>query len=255
MRREPLLDKAILEDLYFVQHLSLARIAELTQTNYRWVRDSFRAHGLRWRTKREAVSCRPPMGQETRRKIAAARTGTKDSPDTAARKRATLARVGAWMTTVPADDPRRVRQREAAAAAMRRPDVRDACSIKKTQQIQSGTYYARGYHESPKAGRVYYMSGWELRRFQELDHDPQVISYRVQPCAVPYEWHGEPHRYTPDLLIQYADGSTVLEEIKPWKIVTQDRIRQGRITARLEAGQKYAAGQGWGWRIFSYPGR
>lgn len=118
--------------------------------------------------------------------------------------------------------------------------------------IQSGRYYSRGYYQSPKAGRVYYMSGWELRRYKEFDADPCVACYSVQPCSIPYLWDGSTHRYIPDVLVEYVDGSKVLEEIKPLQIVERDAQGSGRIAVKLRAGETFAQQQGWGWRLFSY---
>jgi hypothetical protein len=250
-RKHALLTKEVLLDLYFDQKFSMPRIAEMRGVPYSVVRASFRACGLRWRTKSEARAGRS-WNEATKAKISAAHLGRKDSPETAAKKRAALARVCAWTVGVPYDDPRRVRQRKAVADAMRRPEVRERCSIVRTKMIQSGRYYSRGYYQSPKAGRVYYMSGWELRRYKEFDADPCVACYSVQPCSIPYLWDGSTHRYIPDVLVEYVDGSKVLEEIKPLQIVERDAQGSGRIAVKLRAGETFAQQQGWGWRLFSY---
>jgi len=135
---------------------------------------------------------------------------------------------------------------------MRRPEVRDAISKLRVRQIQAGGYYDRGYHDSPKAGRVYFMSGWEKRRWADLDADPEVVRYERSPCAIPYEWDGSTHRYVPDVLIHYNDGSTMLEEIKPEKLLTRFHKGQAQLLAKVQAGQAHATAQGWGWRVFSY---
>lgn len=250
-RRQELLSKAQLEELYFDQGMSLTQIAEVTGTNYRLVRDSFKKHGLSWRSKSEARIGRA-WDEATKAKIAASRRGFKDAPETAARKRAILASVSDWMKYAPPEDPRRLRHREAVAAAMKRPEVRDALSRLRVSQIQAGGYYDRGYHDSPKAGRVYYMSGWELQRWQELDQDPEVTQYMRSPCCIPYQWEGSLHRYVPDVLITYRNGSKILEEIKPLPLLRNPSKWQGKLLAKVRAGEDFAKVQGWGWRIFSY---
>lgn len=251
-RVHPLIEAPVLEDLYFQQRLSIQDIAELTGTNIRLVRDSMTAAGLVWRSKSEAGqghSC----SEDTRAKISARRSGTKDSAETAARKREVLAPYWGWSKGLTADtDERIARMRDAVRAYMRQPAVREATSKLRVQQIQAGDYYDRGYHDSPKAGRVYYMSGWEQRRWQELDEDPQVVTYQRSPCAVPYDWEGSVHRYVPDVLIQYEDGSKMLEEIKPIKLLTRPHKGQAKLLAKMEAGRLHAEEQGWGWRVFSY---
>lgn len=251
-RRHPIITKEQLIDMYFNQKMSLDSIARETQTNYRCVRDSFKVHGLTWRSKSEAGFTKPPMDDETKGKISEARTGFKDTDETKEKKRVILASICNWTKGVPEDDPRRVRQREASAAAMRRPEVRDALSLSRVRQIQTGGFYGRGYHESPKVGRVYYMSGWELRRWIDLDADPTVVTYMRSPCWIPYQWEGDMHRYVPDVLITYMDGLKVLEEIKPLALLTNYSQWQAKLLAKVKVGEDFAKTQGWIWRVFSY---
>ena len=254
-RVHPLIEAPVLEDLYFQQRLSLPRIAERLGVPYSLVRASMRAAGLQWRTKSEARTGRP-WDEATKAKIAAAHQGLKDTPETAARKREILASHCGWSKGLTAEtDGRVARMRDAVGAYMRQPAVRDAVSKLRVQQIQAGGFWDRGYHESPKVGPVYYMSGWEQRRWQELDADPQVVTYQRSPCAVLYDWDGSVHRYVPDVLIHYDDGSKVLEEIKPLSLLVKPHKGQAKLLAKVQAGAEYAATQGWGWRIFSYPSR
>lgn len=94
-RTQPLLEREVLERLYFDQSLSIQKVADKTGTNARLVRDSFTAHGLAWRSRSESMTgiVRSP---ETRAKISAARTGKKDKPEVAAKKREVLRRVNGW---------------------------------------------------------------------------------------------------------------------------------------------------------------
>lgn len=253
-RTHEILDKGLLERLYFQEGWGLSAIALLTGTNYRLVRDSFRFYGLVWRTKSEA-SKGHFVSETTKVKISDARKGWKDAPDVADKKRKILAGICNWMLGVPVDDSRRIRQHEALVKAMRRPEVRSKLSERRTQEIMAGTYWKRGTHVSPKAGAVHYQSGWELRRWKELDEDPTVLSYRRSPCAISYIWEDTQRNYIPDILITYQDGTHVLEEIKPESIVVQAFKEGNRTAAKLRAGQKYAEVNGWGWRVFWYPNR
>ena len=73
-RIQPLLEREVLGLLYFDQKLSIQKIADHTGTNVRLVRDSFKAHGLVWRSRSEALmgTVRSPA---TRAKISAAQRG------------------------------------------------------------------------------------------------------------------------------------------------------------------------------------
>lgn len=73
----------------------------------------------------------------------------------------------------------------------------------------------RGHHESPKAGKVYYRSSYELVAYKKLDDDPTVLTYKTEAIAIPYEWGGITRNYLPDLCITYVDGKELIVEIKP----------------------------------------
>lgn len=134
---------------------------------------------------------------------------------------------------------------------MRTREWREAQSRRKAIQIAAGGYWARGYHQSPKVGRVYFMSSWEELRWSDLDNDPEVVTYRVQPCRIPYQWGGITRNYVPDVLITYSDGTEVLEEIKPRRKV-EAAADTSKLAAKLRAGAAFAESNGWQWRLFSY---
>jgi len=256
-RVHSLIDEGTLRALYFDQGMSLAGVAKATGTNYRVVRDSFRAHGLQWRTKSEARGSRP-LSAETRAKIAVSRRGQKDTSEVAAKKRKILDTAGGrgWNRGLTAEtDARVARQRAASLAVVSTPEWRAAQSKRKAAQIAAGGYYDRGYYNSDKAGRIYYMSGWERRRWEELDQDPKVLRFERHPCQIRYPWKGILRRYLPDVLIYYTDGRVVLEEIKPRRIVEDARKKQNRVAAKLDAGARHAQQRGWEWRILSYRSR
>ena len=160
-RKHALIDKQTLTQLYFDEGLALRAIAAVTGTNYRLVRDSFKAHGLPWRSKSEARAGRS-WDETTKAKIAVSRTGQKDAPE--------------------------------------------------------------------------------------------VVAFTRHPCRVPYSWKGSEHLYLPDVLIEYADGSAVLEEIKPLRVAQDARAKGNKLATKLTAGEAHARANGWGWRIFSYDG-
>jgi hypothetical protein len=198
-RTQPLLEREILEGLYFDQGLSLHKIAKAVP--YSLVRDSFRAHGLKWRSEAMTGIVRSP---ETRAKISAARTGKKDK-------------------------------------VARTPAYRAKMSRIVTQRLRTtGAGFLRGYYESPKAGRVFYMSLWELFRFQELDGDPDVLMSKPQPCSIPYPWEGTTKHYTPDILVIYEGRTPELEEIKPRRVIENDKLNTGR---------RFAHSRGWTFKV------
>ena len=252
-RKHAIIDKATFTRLYFDEGLSLRAIASKTNTNYRLVRDSFKAAGLSWRTKSQARAGRV-WDEATKAKISEARSGQKDAPEVAAQKRKQLAIAGGrgWNKGLTAaTDERVARQREASIEVMRTSEFREACSRRAADRIAQGGYWSRGFYDSGKGGRAYYMSGWELRRWKELDADPKVVGFQVQLCRIPYDWEG--HRnYVPDVLIRYTDGSTVLEEVKSRALLERPHKGQAKLLAKMRAGEKHAAANGWSWRVFGY---
>lgn len=49
--------------------------------------------------------------------------------------------------------------------------------------------------------------------FREFDSN--VIAYATQPITYSYDYYGKSRSYTPDALVQYKDGYSEFEEIKP----------------------------------------
>ena len=251
-RKHPLLTREQIQGTYFEQGMSMPRMAQHFEVPYSLVRDSFKAHGLSWRTKSEARAGRP-WDDATKAKIAAAHTGLKDAPEVAARKREILASSWGWNKGLTAaTDPRIARNAAAVRATCQTPEFRARASKSKVAQIEAGNYWNRGYVETKKEGRLYFMSSWEKRRWLELDTDPRVVNFTRHPCRVSYQWNGNQHLYLPDVLIKYDDGSKVLEEIKPLMLLERPHKGQARLLAKVQAGKDYAASQGWGWRVFSY---
>lgn len=254
-RTQPLLERETLEDLYFQQGLSIQKVADRTGTNIRLVRDSFTEHGLTWRSRSQAMTGLV-RSAETRAKVAAARRGTKDRPDVAAKKRAILRRINGWSAGLSKEtDDRVARAAGAFAKVVQTAEFRSAQSRRASERLRTtGNGFVRGWHESPKAGRVHYMSSWELARFGELDADDGVLLYKPQPCSIPYEWEGVTKYYTPDVLVIYEEALPELEEIKPRRVINADKT--GRIAAKLTAGREFAAVHGWPFRVIDRkPGR
>lgn len=105
-------------------------------------------------------------------------------------------------------------------------------------RIKPHSNHKHGYHHSPKCGRVYYRSSYELRYFQILDNDEYVISYHVEPFSIKYRFDGTILSYTPDVLIFYKH-KVVLIEIKPKYWLTSDKNQ-----AKITAGQSYCSDHG-----------
>ena len=81
--------------------------------------------------------------------------------------------------------------------------------------------------------------------FKQLDADSEVISYTVEPFAIPYEFEGRQYNYIPDVLVIYRDDSIELIEIKPIHQVGDERN-----IAKFISAKKYAVSQGYKFKIW-----
>lgn len=114
---------------------------------------------------------------------------------------------------------------------------REAISKAVVKQYQNGfepkLHHLRGWHESPKSGKVYFRSSYEKKAFLKLDADDSVKSYTTESVSVEY-FHPIKQitsSYIIDLLVEYTDGSKKLVEIKPEKWL-MDEV----IICKIEAG-------------------
>lgn len=95
-------------------------------------------------------------------------------------------------------------------------------------------HHLKGWHESPKAGRVYFRSSYEKKAYMKLDKDENVVMYYTEKLDIPY-FHPVKQitsYYLIDLEIEYIDGSKKLVEIKPESWL-DDEI----VIAKIEAGK------------------
>jgi hypothetical protein len=104
-----------------------------------------------------------------------------------------------------------------------------------------------GYHNSPKAGNLYYRSSWELNAFIYLYNNHQVKRYKIEPFGIPYSDHNHDERtYYPDILVEYFDGYEELIEIKPFR-----HLGYPETQSKLLAGLLYSFRNHIGFRIWT----
>jgi len=86
-----------------------------------------------------------------------------------------------------------------------------------------------GYFNSRKNKRmVAFESGLEHDFFLLLEFDPSVLSFEEQPFKLQYECEGSKHYYTPDVLVHYADFSSIYE-VKYQAIIDKDEELQRKL--------------------------
>jgi len=97
--------------------------------------------------------------------------------------------------------------------------------------------YVSGLFWSTKNNKEYtFRSTYEFAYFFILEHDDNVESYIVEPFNILYRSPKDNriHRYIPDIIVLYGDGSMKIIEIKP-KCMTTDPV----VVAKAKAAKKY----------------
>lgn len=99
-------------------------------------------------------------------------------------------------------------------------------------------HHVSGWHESSKAGKVFYRSSYEKKAYLKLDKDNFVKTYFVEKIEVNYfnPVKEITSSYIIDILIEYEDGSKKLVEVKPEKWLSDEvvicKINAAKIKAK-----------------------
>lgn len=132
----------------------------------------------------------------------------------------------------------------------RTKDIRERISKSVTDfQARNPTFankhFKSGWCFSEKAdGEVWVRSSWERRVLAVLDQYEAITEVVVEPFALPYEWDGAVHQYTPDFLVTFDE---VLSEI--WEVKPEDQIKSERNQAKFKAVEGYAQAHGMNFRV------
>jgi len=113
---------------------------------------------------------------------------------------------------------------------------------------------------------IYYRSSWELRVFNYMDRNPEVVKWSSEEIVIPYRSpiDGKRHRYFPDVWMKTKNGDVYLIEIKPFKETIQPKKRS-RITkqylyevktwginsAKWKSAKEYCADRNWKFKIIT----
>lgn len=98
-------------------------------------------------------------------------------------------------------------------------------------------HHRKGWHTSPKAGKIFYRSSYEKRAYLILDNDDLVKTYKTENIAISYY---NPVKeieatYFIDLEVIMVDGTHKLIEIKP-ECWCKDEV----VCAKIEHAEAYA---------------
>lgn len=117
------------------------------------------------------------------------------------------------------------------------------------------------------ASKIVYRSSWERLFMEWLDLNPDVSLWESEEFYIPYisPVDNRQHRYFVDFKVKFANGSTLLIEIKPAHQTKKPVPRKGKKAALLEsevktyavnyakwkAAEKYAAERGMKFAVFT----
>lgn len=130
---------------------------------------------------------------------------------------------------------------------LRKPDISILFALegKRARKVVSrSNAKATGKYPSWKAGRmVHYESIHELNAFRLLDACHEVKSFREQPCRIDYVLNGEKHSHFPDILVELACGSELLE------VKTEFDAAKPEVAKRTEFMMKALPHLGFNYRL------
>lgn len=110
---------------------------------------------------------------------------------------------------------------------------------KKPRRRRRKRAYKTGTYTSTKTGKTCkYRSGWELKYFEHLDTDPDVLDWESEPFTIPYVSNkktGRIRNYIPDVLVRRKSSGVTLEEIKP-----TNKLQKRLVARKIRAGQEWA---------------
>jgi hypothetical protein len=99
-------------------------------------------------------------------------------------------------------------------------------------------HHVTGWHESPKAGRVFFRSSYEKKAFLKLDSDETIKTYFCEKIETKFfnPVKKITSSYLIDLFVEYNDGSKKLVEIKP-----ESWLEDEVVKAKILAGELFAS--------------
>ena len=109
---------------------------------------------------------------------------------------------------------------------------------RRTRKGKRQSHYITGTHNSPKCPRpIQYRSSWELYVCKHFDEDPQIVSYDYEPYKIAYTSNARSGRvrfYIPDFVVNYADGSQKIIEVK-----RNSALNNNTVVKKAEAARRW----------------
>lgn len=105
----------------------------------------------------------------------------------------------------------------------------------------------KGYYFSNKNNQYHlYRSSYELVGYILLDNNDTVLKYETETVSIPYIYRKINRNYIVDLFIHFKDGTKMLAEIKPEKMMSLPMNVQ-----KFKCLKEYAESKRWKWDILT----
>lgn len=128
------------------------------------------------------------------------------------------------------------------------PEHRDSMSRSKVKFLQKGGFHGKqGKYISLKTREVnHFHSLFEHDYMKQLDTDAAVKYWsKNHKISIKYEFEGSCHRYIPDFMVEFTDGSRSLHEVKGYVFEPK------RVQAKTLAAQRYCRKQGMTYQLLT----
>ena len=123
----------------------------------------------------------------------------------------------------------------------RTKEVRELMSELAIQRCIDETDFSRGKYFSNKNNCfIKYDSSYEVRAYELLEELDTVVSYRRCNFYIKYFYEGINRSTNPDLLLNYADGTTEMVEVKPCRFI----INCDKTIKKINVAHQYCKERG-----------
>ena len=100
--------------------------------------------------------------------------------------------------------------------------------------------------QTKKGGKIKVKSSWEKKCAQMLDEDKDVLNFQYEAICIRYNYKGGKRNYYPDFLVRMKNGSVLMYEVKPKKLVDY-----GKNKPKAASGRRFCRKMGWKYKIIT----
>ena len=115
---------------------------------------------------------------------------------------------------------------------------------KKKHTYKQGNFFSKKNNKD-----LFFRSGMELEFYKILESKKDVLKYIAEPIEIDYSYEGYPHKYIPDILVEYTTNKKELWEIKP-----KSQTKLPKNQAKWHAANEYCKKRNWNFIVLTERG-